>query len=342
DSPAVPDPAVPDPGGPGGAAAGHHLPEEVLAALALDGARAAPTSAARDHLGGCVRCRAELTDLRGIVSAVRGAGAAEADVVAPPPGVWDAIAAEVEAEVRAPGPRDGTIDPLAPVPPDPAASADPTASRGESPELPESPEGTAGGRPVVPAEEGTAGPGAPTAAVPAARSGPDGDDPRPTSPVAIPGPRRRPVMFAVAASLMVGILIGSAGTWWQMSRDTAPIATPSAGYTAEYVRIDPPEGVDLPAVGRVRLDGGEETGHALVISVRGLPETSGYFEVWLMDEGAGKLIPIGVLDGEGTAVLPLPHNVDLGEYALVDVSEEPFNGSPDHSGKSIVRGPLRA
>ncbi|MQS10311.1 anti-sigma factor, partial [Streptomyces alkaliphilus] len=166
--------------------------------------------------------------------------------------------------------------------------------------------------------------------------------PRPASPVPIPAPRRRPLLFAVAASLAAGVLIGSAGTWWQMSREAGPADTPTTEYAAEYVRIDPPEGVDLPAVGRIRLDGAEETGHALVISVRGLPETSGYFEVWLMDEGAGKLIPIGVLDGDGTAVLPLPHGVDLGEYALVDVSEEPFNGSPDHSGKSIVRGPLNA
>ncbi|MCE7080490.1 anti-sigma factor [Streptomyces sp. ST2-7A] len=369
---------------------GEHLPEGVLAALALDGVAAPTTPAARGHLESCVRCRAELTDLREIVSAARGAGAADASTVAPPPRVWDAIADELDADTRAPGPRDGTIDPLAPASPSRPPAPRGADGAGEPGGLPggDADEPSRGGFPFPPHGEpvsgdavgsrrvGSArngagngqadadrssdragaeappravpgtpgadgGPGADTGAVPAARSGPSDGTIPPPSPAPLPGPRRRPLLFAVAASLVVGVLLGSAGTWWQMSRDGDPAGTPSVEYAAEYVRIDPPEGVDLPAVGRIRLDGAEEAGHVLVISVRGLPETTGYFEVWLMDESAGGLIPIGVLDGDGTAALPLPHGVDLGEYAVVDVSEEPFNGSPEHSGRSVVRGPLR-
>lgn len=37
----------------------------------------------------------------------------------------------------------------------------------------------------------------------------------------------------------------------------------------------------------------------------------------------------------------VPADIDLAEYSLVDISEEPDDGDPQHSGDSIVRGPLR-
>ncbi|MBB0246756.1 hypothetical protein FNQ90_22210, partial [Streptomyces alkaliphilus] len=86
---------------PGASGVGGHIPEGVLAAIALDGSAGPSTTTAREHLEGCARCRTELTDLREIVSAVRGAGPADAAVAAPPPGLWDAIAAEVKADARA-------------------------------------------------------------------------------------------------------------------------------------------------------------------------------------------------------------------------------------------------
>ena len=47
----------------------------------------------------------------------------------------------------------------------------------------------------------------------------------------------------------------------------------------------------------------------------------------------------GLLEGsEGT--FPLPAGVDLSEYSVVDVSREPSDGDPAHSGDSIVRGAL--
>ncbi len=81
---------------------------------------------------------------------------------------------------------------------------------------------------------------------------------------------------------------------------------------------------------------------SLDIKVEGLPKTSGYFEVWLMDRSHRKLISMGVLGADGHAVLPVPENVDLTEYSIVDVSVQEFNGSPEHSGNSVVRGAFAA
>jgi hypothetical protein len=36
----------------------------------------------------------------------------------------------------------------------------------------------------------------------------------------------------------------------------------------------------------------------------------------------------------------VPAGIDTGEYDLVDISEEPYDGDPTHSGDSIVRGQL--
>ena len=64
-------------------------------------------------------------------------------------------------------------------------------------------------------------------------------------------------------------------------------------------------------------------------------------EVWLIKADASGLISIGLLDGN-TGHFDIPDDVDLSQYPLVDVSAEPDNGNPAHSGNSIVRGELHA
>ena len=64
-------------------------------------------------------------------------------------------------------------------------------------------------------------------------------------------------------------------------------------------------------------------------------------EVWLIKADASGLISIGFLDGD-TGTFTIPDGVNLSEYPLVDVSAEPADGNPAHSGNSIVRGELRA
>jgi Anti-sigma-K factor rskA len=62
-------------------------------------------------------------------------------------------------------------------------------------------------------------------------------------------------------------------------------------------------------------------------------------EVWLIRSDASDLVSLGVLEGtEGT--FEVPSDVDVEDFNLVDVSQEPQDGDPAHSGDSIVRGPL--
>jgi hypothetical protein len=62
-------------------------------------------------------------------------------------------------------------------------------------------------------------------------------------------------------------------------------------------------------------------------------------EVWLLTADASGLVSIGFLDGT-TGTFRVPAGVDLATYPVVDVSAEPDNGDPNHSGDSIVRGEL--
>ncbi|MFF8796975.1 anti-sigma factor [Streptomyces globisporus] len=140
--------------------------------------------------------------------------------------------------------------------------------------------------------------------------------------------RWRSALALAAAAALLGAAAGSGLTWWAVDRqEPSTVAGTSRS-------LDPL----LPsALGSARM--GDAAGQRkLDIKVKGLPKTTGYFEVWLMDRSHKKLISMGVLGSDGHAVLPVPDNVDLVEYPIVDVSVQEFNGSPEHSGNSVVRG----
>lgn len=70
----------------------------------------------------------------------------------------------------------------------------------------------------------------------------------------------------------------------------------------------------------------------------GLRPTDGFYEVWLLDPGSGRLVALGVLDDDGRGRLTVPEGVAVGDYPAVDVSAEPDDGDPAHSGASVLRG----
>jgi hypothetical protein len=78
----------------------------------------------------------------------------------------------------------------------------------------------------------------------------------------------------------------------------------------------------------------------LTVSARALPEVDGYYEVWLLDAAADRVLALGPLDADGTAELPVPPGVDPYGYPHVDVSVEADDGDPAHSGVSALRGPV--
>ncbi len=141
--------------------------------------------------------------------------------------------------------------------------------------------------------------------------------------------RRRPWLL-VAAAVVAGAAVGAGAVAVVQNRGDdgqpvtavalAPLADNDASGRAEVVRRD-----DGSRVVEVELDA---------------PALEGsYYEIWLIDREVVGMVPLGVVR-PGTQTFELPAGLDLGEFPLVDVSVEPLDGDPTHSGVSVARGEL--
>jgi len=77
----------------------------------------------------------------------------------------------------------------------------------------------------------------------------------------------------------------------------------------------------------------------LQVDTAGLDAGDGFLEVWVIDRDVTKLISLGPLRADGR--YDLPAGFDAEAYPIVDVSVEPIDGNPAHSGDSVLRGELR-
>jgi anti-sigma-K factor RskA len=109
------------------------------------------------------------------------------------------------------------------------------------------------------------------------------------------------------------------------------------GAAVAAAALDPLEDADASGTARVveRSDGTR----VLEVELQAPDLDDAYYEVWLLKPDVSGLIPVGTTQA-GTAQFEIPPGVDLGQYPVVDVSVEPLDGDPEHSGDSVVRGVL--
>jgi len=107
------------------------------------------------------------------------------------------------------------------------------------------------------------------------------------------------------------------------------------GAVVASAELEPLPGWSAEGTAEVTEQGGERV---LVVDLETEPD-QGYREVWLISVDLERLVSLGVLTGsEGR--FDVPGDLDLADFAIVDVSAEPLDGEPAHSGDSIVRGEL--
>jgi anti-sigma-K factor RskA len=135
--------------------------------------------------------------------------------------------------------------------------------------------------------------------------------------------------------------------WW--SAALAGVAAAAAVAIAVVVVVDDDE-PDVEVLSAVDLQPvvGSGSGHAELVSVgdslqlrvetEGLDTPDGYFEVWLIDPSVTQLVSLGPLRADGE--YDVPTGVDAAAFPVVDVSVEPVDGDPAHSGESVLRGQL--
>jgi anti-sigma-K factor RskA len=142
--------------------------------------------------------------------------------------------------------------------------------------------------------------------------------------------------FAAAAFSALLILAVGIGVGTQLGGDgSSSPGEPVTTLSLDRIGNEVPE----DASGEVLLTG--DAGDQLTLDVSGLEQTDDreYYELWLLGD-EGELVSLGSFrvppDGRSQIEVPLP--VNPGKYSYFDVSIEPDNGSPGHSGRSVLRG----
>ena len=138
---------------------------------------------------------------------------------------------------------------------------------------------------------------------------------------------RRGPLVGLAAALALAVAAAAvlwAGGLWRPDRPDRTV--PLAGVGA------------VAASGRASMAGAGDD-RQMTVAAEDLPplRVGQYYEVWLLDPGAGTVFPVGVLPPDGEGRFTLPASV-VGRYQVIDVSLEADDGDPAHSKRSLLRG----
>jgi anti-sigma-K factor RskA len=139
---------------------------------------------------------------------------------------------------------------------------------------------------------------------------------------------RRAWLGAAAAVVVAGLAIGAGFLWSGRRNDDVVASTVLSNQGLS------PLGAESSGKAEIIRRGGS---YRLHIDLSGVPnEPASYVEVWLIDRQVNGMISLGPFHGDGDYAIP--SGVDPAKYPIVDVSIEPADGVPTHSGVSIVRG----
>lgn len=145
----------------------------------------------------------------------------------------------------------------------------------------------------------------------------------------------RPALVVAAACALVGIGVGAGVI---IGSDDAGPADPADERPTLALR--PLVGQPASAGGTARVVG--RAGDHLRLDVHGLaPTGSGrFYELWLMDEDGKNLVALAGfrVPASGAATVEVPLAADPTRFQYLDLSLEPNDGDPGHSGDSILRG----
>jgi hypothetical protein len=140
--------------------------------------------------------------------------------------------------------------------------------------------------------------------------------------------RRRPALL-VAAAVVAGAAVGAGAVAVLSDRDDGEAVT--------AVALDPL--ADNDASGQAEVVVRDDGTRVVEVDLDAPALDDGYYELWLIDREVVGMVPLGVVS-PGSQTFELPADLDLGQFPLVDVSVEPLDGDPTHSGVSVARGEL--
>ena len=137
-------------------------------------------------------------------------------------------------------------------------------------------------------------------------------------------PRRSgtPWLLAAAAALVVVV---AGGVWFSRSEEPTVLASAELELLGDS-GSGQAELIDDDGSLQLRVDTAD------------LADPDGFVEVWVIDEEVTKLVSLGPQRPDG--LYDLPEGLDPEAFPIVDLSFEPLDGDPQHSGDSVLRGQL--
>lgn len=133
--------------------------------------------------------------------------------------------------------------------------------------------------------------------------------------------------------------------WWLVAAAVAAVLAIASGVVVAATRSDPGSVVASATLDRLG-DAGEgdaelievDGTYRLRVRTDGIDAGAGFLEVWVIDRDVSRMVSLGPARPDGT--YDLPPGIDPAEFPVVDVSIEPLDGDPTHSGDSVLRGVL--
>ncbi|RJT76206.1 anti-sigma factor [Arthrobacter cheniae] len=142
-------------------------------------------------------------------------------------------------------------------------------------------------------------------------------------------PVRRFSVWGLAAAAVVGVAIGGGVLWGIVS-----LGGGGEGVTLAETELTPLPGYSGSGEAIVSL--AEDGTRSLDVAITGT-QPQGYREVWLIAPDLQEMYSIGLMEGDSGS-FAVPTDIDLAQFPIVDISDEPFDGNPAHSSVSMIRG----
>jgi hypothetical protein len=157
---------------------------------------------------------------------------------------------------------------------------------------------------------------------PSATEGPDA--------TVVPLRGRSVTTWLVAAAAVVGLAVGGVGVglWSTRGADATVVASASLTDLATEA-----------AAGTATVEDRADGSRVLVLDTEFVPVEGADLEVWLIDPNIEGMVSLGYLTTD-QAEFVIPEGYDPIAFPIVDVSVEPRDGVPAHSGSSVTRGVL--
>lgn len=140
---------------------------------------------------------------------------------------------------------------------------------------------------------------------------------------------------AAVAALVAGLGVGRLSVGEPEAAPVEPEPTGSVLAATALTALDS----DAP---RGAVEAVNDADDVVTVSVRAteLGDEPGFHEVWLINVDGERMVALGILARSDIGTFEVPRRLIEEGYRIVDISVEPADGDPTHSGVSLARGEL--